>query len=135
MPWHDPWGVLEGHLRDPPFNNWPPSSGFWSKTGIRTRKQPATRLLPAPHWVLAAWRGQATEASTLAAPGGGQDATTRGEGRAFALAWYATAVLNNGLGCYEAAAGSAQRALSTTISVYWPGRRPSSSKQLPKRHG
>ncbi len=59
--------------------------------------------------VLAAWRGQAAEVSTLAASSV-QDATTRGEGRAIAIAWYATAVLNNGLGRYEAAAGSAQRA-------------------------
>jgi DNA-binding CsgD family transcriptional regulator len=59
--------------------------------------------------VLAAWRGKTAEVSTLAASSV-QSATARGEGRAIAVAWHATAVLNNGLGRYEAAADSAQRA-------------------------
>jgi DNA-binding CsgD family transcriptional regulator len=59
--------------------------------------------------VLLAWRGDETAAlpvieSSL------EDAKARGEGRAIGLAYYATAVLFNGLGRYEEALAAAQRA-------------------------
>jgi DNA-binding CsgD family transcriptional regulator len=59
--------------------------------------------------VLAAWRGQEAQALGLI-EASREDATERGEGRAIALAEYATAVLYNGLGRYEAALVAAQRA-------------------------
>jgi DNA-binding CsgD family transcriptional regulator len=58
--------------------------------------------------VLAAWRGERSQASELI-EAGARDATARGEGRGIALAEYATAVLHNGLGRYEAALAAAQR--------------------------
>jgi DNA-binding CsgD family transcriptional regulator/tetratricopeptide (TPR) repeat protein len=67
----------------------------------------------APLWytslVLAAWRGQENRALQLVQLSVG-DATVRGEGRAIALAHYATAVLYDGLGRYEDALAAAQRA-------------------------
>lgn len=59
--------------------------------------------------VLAAWRGQQTEALELI-EAGVADANARGEGRAIAIGDYATAVLHNGLGQYPAALAAAQRA-------------------------
>jgi DNA-binding CsgD family transcriptional regulator len=59
--------------------------------------------------ILAAWRGDEARALELIAAGV-QDATARGEGRALGLAGYATAVLYNGLGGYEAALAGARRA-------------------------
>ena len=59
--------------------------------------------------VLAAWRGEEARALTLI-EAGVQAATARGEGRLIGLAEYATAVLYNGLGHYEAAVAAAQRA-------------------------
>jgi DNA-binding CsgD family transcriptional regulator len=57
--------------------------------------------------VLVAWRGQESEAlRTIHASI--QDALSRGEGRAVALAGYASAVLYNGLGRYELALEAAQ---------------------------
>lgn len=52
--------------------------------------------------VLLAWRGDEGQASKLI-EARVQDAAAGGEGRAVGLGWYATAVLNNGLGRYEAA--------------------------------
>jgi DNA-binding CsgD family transcriptional regulator len=67
----------------------------------------------APLWytslVLAAWRGQESRALELIQLSF-NDATTRGEGRAIALAHYVTAVLCNGLGRYDDAFAAAQRA-------------------------
>jgi DNA-binding CsgD family transcriptional regulator len=57
---------------------------------------------------LAAWRGREAEAVELI-NAGLEDATARGEGRVLALAGYATAVLYNGLGRYEAAIDGAKR--------------------------
>jgi DNA-binding CsgD family transcriptional regulator len=59
---------------------------------------------------IAAWRGAEREAveSVNAAL---EEATTRGEGRVLALAGYATGVLYNGLGRYDAAFEGAQRAV------------------------
>ncbi|HET6951792.1 MAG TPA: AAA family ATPase [Acidimicrobiales bacterium] len=62
-----------------------------------------------PALMLAAWRGEEVRALDLI-EAGVQDATERGEGRALGLAGYATAVLYNGLGRYEAALAGAQRA-------------------------
>jgi DNA-binding CsgD family transcriptional regulator len=59
--------------------------------------------------MLVAWRGREEEA-LKEIEAGVRDATERGEGRAVALAAYASAVLYNGLGFYELALASAQRA-------------------------
>ena len=59
--------------------------------------------------MLAAWRGEETRALELI-EAVVRDATAMGEGRALGLAWYATAVLYNGLGGYEAALAGARRA-------------------------
>ena len=59
--------------------------------------------------VLVAWRGREGEALKLI-DASVRDATARGEGRAVTLAAYATAVLYNGLGLYEAALAAAQQA-------------------------
>jgi DNA-binding CsgD family transcriptional regulator len=59
--------------------------------------------------LLASWRGDEARARELI-EAGVQDATARGEGRALGLAGYATAVLYNGLGGYEAALAGARRA-------------------------
>ena len=59
--------------------------------------------------LLVAWRGEEARASELI-ESGIQEATARGEGRAIGLAEYVTAVLNNGLGRYEAALAAARRA-------------------------
>jgi DNA-binding CsgD family transcriptional regulator len=58
--------------------------------------------------LLGAWRGVESEALELI-NAGRDSATARGEGRVLALAGYATSVLNNGLGRYEAAVDGAQR--------------------------
>jgi DNA-binding CsgD family transcriptional regulator len=67
----------------------------------------------APLWytslVLAAWQGREDRALALIEHGV-EEATTRGEGRAIALAHYVTAVLYNGLGRYEDALVAARRA-------------------------
>ena len=61
-------------------------------------------------WLLiAAWRGVEAEAMEFI-NAGLENATARSEGRVVALAGYATAVLNNGLGRYEAAMDGAKRA-------------------------
>ena len=60
------------------------------------------------HVLLGAWRGVEAEAMELI-NAGLEDATAQGEGRVPALAGYATAILNNGLGRYEAAVEGAQR--------------------------
>jgi len=59
--------------------------------------------------ILAAWRGGETQALELI-EALVRDATARGWGRVLGLAWYATAVLHNGLGGYEAALVGARRA-------------------------
>jgi len=56
--------------------------------------------------LLGAWRGVEAEAMELI--DAGLDASARGEGRVVAMAGYATAVLNNGMGRYEAAADGAK---------------------------
>lgn len=58
---------------------------------------------------LAAWRGDEGPAVRLI-DAGVREATARGEGRALGLAGYATAVLYNGLGRYQAALAGAQQA-------------------------
>jgi DNA-binding CsgD family transcriptional regulator len=59
--------------------------------------------------VLAAWRGDESEAVPLI-DALGSAATRRGDGRALTMAEYATAVLSNGLGHYEAALAAAEAA-------------------------
>jgi DNA-binding CsgD family transcriptional regulator/tetratricopeptide (TPR) repeat protein len=61
-----------------------------------------------PWVVLGAWRGVEAEALELI-EAGLENATARGEGRVLALAGYATSVLYNGLGRYEAAIDGARR--------------------------
>jgi len=67
----------------------------------------------APHryglLALTAWRGDEGPASTVIEQCR-REATTRGEGRALGLIGYVTAVLNNGLGRYDAALAGAQEA-------------------------
>jgi DNA-binding CsgD family transcriptional regulator len=58
--------------------------------------------------LLGAWRGVEAEAMELI-NAGLENATGRGEGRVLAMAGYATAILNNGLGRYEAAIDGAKR--------------------------
>jgi DNA-binding CsgD family transcriptional regulator/tetratricopeptide (TPR) repeat protein len=58
--------------------------------------------------LLGAWRGVEAEAMELI-NAGLENTTARGEGRVVAMAGYATAILNNGLGRYEAAIDSAKR--------------------------
>lgn len=58
--------------------------------------------------LLAAWRGEEASALKLI-ESAVEDATARGEGRVVGLASYATALLYNGLGRYEAALVAAQR--------------------------
>jgi DNA-binding CsgD family transcriptional regulator len=65
--------------------------------------------LPYTSLMLAAWRGVEAPALQLI-DAAVRDATARGEGRALGLAWYATAVLYNGLGGYDAALTAARRA-------------------------
>jgi DNA-binding CsgD family transcriptional regulator/tetratricopeptide (TPR) repeat protein len=65
--------------------------------------------MPYAALVLVAWRGAESEALELI-KAGVEDATARGEGRVLALAGYATGVLYNGLGRYEAAIDGARRA-------------------------
>ena len=61
-------------------------------------------------WLLiGAWRGVESEAMEFI-NAGLDDASARSEGRVLALAGYASAVLNNGLGHYEAAMDGAKRA-------------------------
>jgi DNA-binding CsgD family transcriptional regulator len=66
-------------------------------------------VLTHPALLLAAWRGDEEQArhalGTIA-----QDATVRGEGRAIAAVQYGTAILENGLGRYDAALTAAGRA-------------------------
>ncbi len=71
----------------------------------------ATGNAPLRYGVLAlvAWRGDEGPASSVIEQCR-RDATTRGDGRALGLIGYATAVLNNGLGRYEAALAGAQEA-------------------------
>ena len=71
--------------------------------GIRAAALPCVRLL------LAAWRGEAAAAEELTAEIT-RGASARGEGVALTYAEYAAAVLGNGLGHYEAAAGAAHSA-------------------------
>jgi DNA-binding CsgD family transcriptional regulator len=59
--------------------------------------------------VLAAWRGREAPAVTLI-DAGTRDATPRGEGRGLSWVDYATALLRNGLGDYDAALTAAQAA-------------------------
>jgi DNA-binding CsgD family transcriptional regulator len=65
--------------------------------------------LPYTSLALAAWRGEEDSAAPLIQASVAA-ATSRGEGRALGLAGYATAVLYNGLGRYDAALVSARRA-------------------------
>jgi DNA-binding CsgD family transcriptional regulator len=69
-----------------------------------------TGAAPIPHGrlLLAAWRGHWDEAVTLRRMNV-DDATRRGEGTALTIADYALAVLNNGLGRYDAALAAAER--------------------------
>lgn len=60
---------------------------------------------------LAAWRGDETRA-VRQIESSVKEATARGEGRALGLAGYATAVLYNGLGRYDAALAAAKHACS-----------------------
>ena len=73
------------------------------------RSRPATPGLLYAWLLVGAWRGVEAEAMKFI-NAGLENATARSEGRVVALAGYATAVLNNGLGRYEAAMDGAKRA-------------------------
>jgi DNA-binding CsgD family transcriptional regulator len=62
-----------------------------------------------PALVLSAWRGEEKQATELFQSALGA-ATARGEGRAITMVDFATAVLENGLGRYDAALAAARRA-------------------------
>jgi DNA-binding CsgD family transcriptional regulator len=64
--------------------------------------------LPYASLVLVAWRGAEAQALEMV-EAARSDATARGEGRVLAMTGYATAVLYNGLGRYDAALESARR--------------------------
>ena len=81
--------------------------------GIRAATLPYVSLL------LAAWRGDAPAADELA-QALARGAADRGEGAALTYADYAKAVLNNGLGHYEAAAEAAQAASDAEELVISP---------------
>ena len=79
-------------------------------SGLRADTLPYIALL------LAAWRGQATTASSLVEVMT-REAHARGEGCAIAFAEYATATLHNGLGQYELASDAAQKASASNEIV------------------
>jgi len=75
---------------------------------MRSRSQPATPSLMYAWLLIGAWRGVESEAMEFI-NAGLDDASARSEGRVLALAGYASAVLNSGLGHYEAAMDGAKR--------------------------
>jgi DNA-binding CsgD family transcriptional regulator len=79
-------------------------------SGLRADTLPYIALL------LAAWRGQATTASSLIEVMT-REAQARGEGCAMAFAEYARATLHNGLGQYELASDAAQKATAANEIV------------------
>jgi DNA-binding CsgD family transcriptional regulator len=79
-------------------------------SGLRADTLPYVALL------LAAWRGQATTASSLIEVMT-REAQARGEGCAMAFAEYASATLHNGLGQYELASDAAQKATAANEIV------------------
>jgi tetratricopeptide (TPR) repeat protein len=85
------------------------------------RIDPGTRaaILPYVPLLLAAWRGD-TDAAAGLTPVMARGAAERGEGAALTYADYATAVLNNGLGRYDVAAGAALAATSASELVISP---------------
>ena len=88
-----------------------------------------SHLAPYPGLGVAALRGRQAEAAALL-DATIRDVNLRGEGIGIALAEWANAVLNNGLGSYETAMQAAQRATSARWKWwYWAGRRPSSSRR------
>lgn len=70
-------------------------------------------FLPFGPMVVAAWRGAEGEATALIERAR-KDGAARGEGAVLAVASWAEAVLNNGLGRYEQALSAAQRAAQLT---------------------
>ena len=59
--------------------------------------------------LLGAWRGVEAEAHGATSTPGSRTRRAQARARVLAMAGYATAVLNNGLGRYEAAVDGAQR--------------------------
>jgi hypothetical protein len=86
--------------------------------------------------VLAAWRGQQTQALELI-KAGFADANARGEGRAITIGDYGTTALYNGLGQYPDALAAAQRACAYGDSANTPTpaapTRGSGSRPVPGR--
>jgi DNA-binding CsgD family transcriptional regulator len=72
-----------------------------------------TRIAPYGAMLLAAYQGRTAEASTLT-EATVRDAIARGEGLGIELAWWTTAVLDNGLGRYELALTAAEQASAET---------------------
>jgi DNA-binding CsgD family transcriptional regulator len=77
--------------------------------GLAVTQATGSSPLPYTSIMLTAWQGDEARASDLIAACFA-DATARADGRAITAAEYATALLSNGLGRYEAALAAAQRA-------------------------
>jgi DNA-binding CsgD family transcriptional regulator len=77
--------------------------------GHAIREATGNTPMPYTSMMLTAWQGDEARASDMIA-GCVADATARGDGRAITSAEYATALLSNGLGRYEAALAAAQNA-------------------------
>ncbi|WP_433306707.1 ATP-binding protein [Actinoplanes sp. CA-030573] len=84
--------------------------------------------------LVAAWRGQAGEASELI-EAGLADATARGEGIAVGVAHYAQAVLANGLGQYEEGLAAATRATAHPRELAAPNWALPELVEAAVRHG
>ena len=93
----------------------------------RSRPRPATPASCYGRLLLGAWRGDEAEARAADRRRRCRARRARGEGRVLALAGYATAVLNNGLGRYDAAAR--RRAARQR------GRRPGLRRLVARRAG
>jgi hypothetical protein len=79
-----------------------------------------SHLAPYPELGVAALRGRQAEAAALI-DATVRDVNLRGEGIGIALAEWANAVLNNGLGSYETAMQAAQRATVCSVEMVVPG--------------
>ena len=78
-----------------------------------------SHLAPYPELGVAALRGRHAEAAALIDKTI-RDVSLRGEGIGIAVAEWATAVLNNGLGSYETAMQAAQRATACSVEMVTP---------------
>src|SRR6185436_9382113 len=87
-----------------------------------------SHLAPYPELGVAALRGRQAEAAALI-DATIRDVNLRGEGIGIALAEWANAVLNNGLGSYETAMQAAQRTTVCSVEMVVPGWAAASSSR------